>query len=136
MKFLLSLVLVAATTLSVHADIQDPPMNDFGPTRKLGRGFSNILYSSTELPYSMSVLNQREGNAAAFSYGIVRGVGRVLFRVSMGVYEVATFPFTYNGTYKPPYLSDIPWIHGGYQEFPPELGFETRYRYTRLDPLY
>ena len=136
MKVLLSLLLLAATIISVHADIQDPPMNDMGPTRKLGRGLSNILYGATELPNSMSTMNEREGNAAAFSYGVVRGVGRTLFRVSMGVYEVATFPFTYNGTYKAPYLSNIPWIQGGYQEFPPELGFETRYRYVRSDLVY
>jgi len=48
------------------------------------------------------------------------------------VYEVALFPFpTQKGTYYPPYRSDIPWINSGYQEFPPELGFDTRYNYVR-----
>jgi hypothetical protein len=45
---------------------------------------------------------------------------------------MVTFPFpTVKGSYRPPYRSDIPWIKSGYQEFPPELGFETRYNYVR-----
>ena len=35
--------------MSAIADIQDPPANDYGPTRKLGRGFSNLLFASAEL---------------------------------------------------------------------------------------
>ena len=52
--------------------------------------------------------------------------------MGIGLYEIATHPFaTHQGSYRPPYKSNIPWIHGGYEEFPPELGFESRYRYTR-----
>ena len=50
----------------------------------------------------------------------------------MGVYDVVTHPFpTYKDSYRPPYKLDPPWIHGGYEEFPPELGFETRFNYNR-----
>lgn len=136
MKVLLTLALLTASILSLRADIQDPPMNDYGPTRKLGRGISNLAFGITELPQTIAQINDREGNSAALSYGLVRGLGRVLFRTSMGVYEVATFPFTNNGTYQPPYLKNVPWIHGGYQEFPPELGYETRYKYVRSEGSY
>ena len=30
-------------------DIQDPPSNDYGPTRKLGRGLSNFLWLRQKL---------------------------------------------------------------------------------------
>ena len=43
-------------------------------------------------------------------------------------YKVVT---TYKGSYRPPYKLDPPWIHGGFEEFPPELGFETRLDYVR-----
>ena len=80
----------------------------------------------------MTEINFSEGNAAMWSYGIVRGTGRTLARLGFGIYEVTLFPFpTYKGSYRPPYKSDIPWIHCGYSEFPPELGFETRYNYVR-----
>lgn len=137
MKKLLLALSAAALVAPAMADIQDPPLNDYGPTRKLGRGLSNILYGSTEFPYSIAILNDREGNAAAASYGIVKGVGRTLFRLGSGIYEVCTFPFpTYRGGFKPPYRANIPWIHGGYTEFPPELGWQTRKPYCEIPVPY
>ena len=40
----------------VFADIQAPPQSDQGPTRKLGRGLSNLLFAPTEIIDSMSHL--------------------------------------------------------------------------------
>lgn len=135
MKILLSVLLLAFAFPPVFADIQAPPASDYGPTRKLGRGIGNIAFGLTEIPFQMTMINELEGNAAAFSYGLVRGTGRVFARLGFGIYEVALFPFpTHNGTYYPPYRSDIPWINSGYSEFPPELGFETRYDYGRIYP--
>ncbi len=133
MKFPALLALTFALGSSVaFADIQSPPASDYGPTRKLGRGIANIAFGSSELIDSMVSINNFDGNAAAWSYGVVRGAGRTVARLGFGVYEVALFPIpTYKGSYRPPYKSDIPWIHCGYSEFPPELGFETRYDYVR-----
>lgn len=127
-----ALLLLLAFAGTAFADIQAPPASDYGPTRKLGRGLSNIAFGITEIPDSIQAVNYAEGNSAAWGYGLVRGVGRFLARAGYGIYEVALFPFpTKNGTYYPAYRSDIPWINSGYQEFPPELGFDTRYNYSR-----
>ena len=132
MKSLPSIAILFLLSASVFADIQDPPMNDYGPTRKLGRGIANIAFGVTEITSSACEMNEREGNSAGFSYGVVKGTGRFLARLGFGVYEVVTFPFpTTRSSYRPPYRSNIPWINGGYEEFPPELGFQTRYRYVR-----
>lgn len=132
MKILLSLLIVSLLPTAAFADIQDPPMNDFGPTRKLGRGISNIAFGATEIFHNPGEINEREGNAAAASYGVVKGVGRMFVRLHFGFYELFTFPFpTTRSSYRPPYRSNIPWIHGGYEEFPPELGFETKWNYVR-----
>ena len=91
-----------------------------------------IAFGISELSVQPNLMNEREGNAAAFSYGIVKGVGRFLARFGFGIYDTLTFPFpTTRGSYKQPYPSNIPWIHGGMEEFPPELGWETRYHYVR-----
>ena len=130
MKSLLTILLAVAFGAAAYADIQAPPMTDMGPTRKLGRGLSNLLFGFTELPYTVSKVNDSEGNAAALGYGVVKGVGRSLFRFGIGWYEVLTFPAPcYKSSYRPPYASNIPWTLSGYQEFPPELGFESRYDY-------
>ncbi|MEI8107778.1 MAG: exosortase system-associated protein, TIGR04073 family [Verrucomicrobiota bacterium] len=131
MKTLLCFATLAFLSFSAFADIQDPVMNDYGPTRKLGRGMANVVWASTELIYSPTMVNVQEGNSSAWSFGIVKGLGRFFYRMGFGFYEMGTFPFaTYKGSYNTPYKSNIPWIHGGLEEFPPELGFETRYRYT------
>ncbi len=133
MKTLLcSLAILSSMGAGALGDIHDPPMNDHGPTRKLGRGIANVAFAAVELSINPTEINEREGNAAGFSYGVVKGVGRFFFRIGMGVYDIATFPIpTYKGSYRPPYKLDPPWIHGGYEEFPPELGFESRYDYVR-----
>ena len=137
MKKLLLALSVVALAAPAMADIQDPPLNDYGPTRKLGRAVSNILYGSTEFPHSIALINEREGNSAAASYGILKGVGRTVFRLGSGVYELFTFPFpTYRGSFRPPYRSNIPWIHGGYTEFPPELGWQNRKKYNEIETVY
>ena len=121
-----------AIASSALADIQDPPGNDYGPTRKLGRGFGNFLFASTELPHSICNVNRTEGNSAAASYGVVRGLGRSTARHFTGLYEIFTFAApTYHNSYRPVLRSDVPWIHGGYSEFPPELGFESKHTYCR-----
>ena len=124
-------LLFGFATLSL-ADIQDPPSNDYGPMRKLGRGISNVLFGWSEIPVTIAKINQDEGNSAAGGYGVVRGVGRGFMRLQAGIFEILTFPIPLiRGTYYPVLESDIPWIHAGYQEFPPELGFETKYPYVR-----
>ena len=44
MKALLTTALVLGFATHGFADIQDPPSNDYGPTRKLGRGLSNLVF--------------------------------------------------------------------------------------------
>lgn len=131
MQPLVALLTVALVT-GAMADIQDPPGNDYGPTRKLGRGIGNFLFASTELPHSVGEINRTEGNAAAASYGVVRGLGRSTARHFTGLYEIFTFAApTHHASYRPVLANKIPWIHGGYSEFPPELGFESKHTYCR-----
>ena len=89
-------------TQACFGDIQDPPANDFGPTRKLA------------------------------GCGVVRGVGRSAARHVAGLLEILTFPFpTWRDSYYPMLPPEIPYIHAGYSEFPPELGNESKYPYVR-----
>jgi len=113
------------------ADIQNPPMMDMGPTRKLSRGFANILWGWSELPQTLCIINETEGNSASWSYGFIKGFGRSLFRFGVGWYEVITFPAPcYKSSYRPAYINvSTPWKQFDFQEFPPELGWETRYTY-------
>ena len=47
--------------------------------------------------------------------------------------EILTWPFPsfLRGSYYPILPSDIPYIHAGFAEFPPEVGNESKYPYVR-----
>ncbi len=133
MKKMMSVAVIAAAfTNSAVADIQDPPSNDYGPTRKLGRGLSNLFLGSSEIPVTVCKTSKEEGNSAAAGYGVVRGVGRAASRHVAGFLEILSWPFpVWRQSYYPLLPSDVPWIHAGYSEFPPELGNESKYPYVR-----
>ncbi|MBA2271685.1 MAG: exosortase system-associated protein, TIGR04073 family [Chthoniobacterales bacterium] len=132
MKTLVAAALLIGLVGLCRADIHDPPSNQHGPTRKLGRAVSNILYGWSELPTTIAKVNETEGNSAAAGYGVVRGVGRSVMRMQAGIFELLTWPIpAVRGSYYPVLASDTHWIHSGYKEFPPELGNESRYPYVR-----
>jgi putative exosortase-associated protein (TIGR04073 family) len=132
MKNLIVVTVMLGLMGSSFGDIQDPPSNDYGPTRKLGRGLSNFFLAPAEIPVTVAKINTDEGNAAAAGYGVVRGVGRSATRHVAGLLEILLWPFpAWRESYYPILPSDIPYIHAGYSEFPPELGNESKYPYVR-----
>src|SRR6266567_3519188 len=92
MKNLIVVVLILGFVGSSLADIQDPPANDYGPTRKLGRGLSNFFLAPAEVFVTVTTINTYDGNSAAAGYGVVRGVGRSATRHVAGLLEILTFP--------------------------------------------
>jgi putative exosortase-associated protein (TIGR04073 family) len=132
MKNLVIIPLMLGLVGSSFGDIQDPPSNDYGPTRKLGRGLSNFFIAPAEVFVTVTTINTYDGNSAAAGYGVVRGVGRSAARHVAGLLEILTFPFpAWRESYYPMLPPDIPYIHAGYSEFPPELGNESKYPYVR-----
>ena len=132
MKRLTAISLMLGLVGTVLGDIQDPPANDYGPTRKLGRGISNFFIAPAEVFVTVTTVNTYDGNSAAAGYGVVRGVGRSGARHIAGLIEMLTFPFPiWRDSYYPMLPPDIPNIHAGYSEFPPELGNESKYPYVR-----
>src|SRR5213076_569 len=96
MRTILAFAAGIALAGGAFADIQDPPSNDYGPTRKLGRGLSNFFIAPAELPVTIAKINTDEGNAAASGYGVIRGTGRAFARFGVGFYEVLLWPFPVN----------------------------------------
>ena len=56
MKILVFLAGLALAS-SALADIHDPPSNDYGPTRKLGRGLSNFFLAPAEIVVTVATVN-------------------------------------------------------------------------------
>jgi len=90
-----------------------------------------MVFGMTEIPVTIAEMNDRHGNSGLM-HGVVFGVGRTIARLGAGVYEFSTFPIpTYRGGYASPVPSVRPWVQGGFEELPPELGFESRFSYGR-----
>jgi len=140
MKRLLLSTLLLAVAGAAYADIQAPPASEYTSTRKLGRAVGNILFGIEELPVTMIRWTGTEGDYAGFSVGIVEGFTRTFTRMGYGFYELVTFwAPTYKCTYRPPYQGSCgrnglkeynTW--SGFTEFPDELGFQSKYNYSRL----
>ena len=139
MKKLLVIASALVTLTAVaSADIQAPPGSTYTATRKLGRALSNIVYGLVEIPEQVVRKTESYGRKAGYTYGVVDGTSRAMRRLGYGFYELFTFTCpTYRGTFKPPYErcgedNRIEMnVHDGLSEFPPELGFDTGYSYTR-----
>ncbi len=129
---------VIALTGIAAADIQAPPGSTYTSTRKLGRALSNIVYGVAEIPEQIVRKTDDHGRKAGWSWGLVDGTSRAMRRVGYGFYELFTFTCpTYRGTFKPPYerCGEDNRIQmnpsDGLSEFPPELGPESYFRYSR-----
>jgi putative exosortase-associated protein (TIGR04073 family) len=132
-KFSLLALITLALIENTSADIHDPPVNDYGPTRKFGRGLSNFLFASSELSDTVCKVNKTEGNIAAAGYGVARGLGRSTIRHFTGLCEILTFAVpAHPENYRPVLPDNIRSIHRGYSEFAPELGNESKYPYCRV----
>jgi len=71
------------------------------PMRQLGRGISNLFLGIREIPNSIGQVNRTDGDVAAITFGLFRGIGRFLTREAVGVLEVVTFPMGWGPIIEP-----------------------------------
>ena len=101
-------------------------------SNKKAAGTRRMVSNACQTRNSVNQINQTEGNSAGAGYGVWKGAGRTAARQLAGLVEILTFPFPiWHNSYQPLLPSDIPYIHGGYAEFPPEVGNESKYPYVR-----
>ena len=113
MKRILALaLLIAATSLTVRADISMPVRDSFYD--KMGRGIADVAFSSSELLDSQYGMIETEGNTVAFCKGfLVQGISRMVMDMGHGIFEITTAPFptqpcdSYRTNKLPPYDSMV-----------------------------
>lgn len=93
-------ILVGLTIFLLTAAFTAPAYCD-GPAKKLGRGLSNTITFPFEMYYRFVEVNDSDGLIAALTWGVLKGIGRSVVRLAVGVYEVATFPFPVPEDYMP-----------------------------------
>src|SRR2546428_8873999 len=99
---LLGLLLAAIFTAPLgHAQSTDQPPSGHNALRKLGRGFSNLLFGVVEVPNQYTKAVSEHGGAAGITYGLPKGFVRWFMREGVGGYEIGTFPIPFPHGYKP-----------------------------------
>ena len=77
--------------------------------RKVGRGLAAMTTSFLEIPGNIVKTNREKGAAAAATLGFATGLGKLVTRTLVGVYEFISAPFAVPPGYKPILDPEFPW---------------------------
>ena len=102
------LPVVGLLTLLVLFFSTGPSASGDDALRRFGRGIANLTWGWTDLPLTMHSEDVMYGPAAAYSYGIVKGLAKVVSRAAVGVYEVGFFYLPFPEAYWPILKPEFP----------------------------
>lgn len=76
---------------------------------KAGRGLAAMTTGFLELPGNMVAETNKSGPAVGMTLGFVKGLGGIVVRELVGVYEFVTAPFPVPAGYRPILKPEYPW---------------------------
>ena len=77
--------------------------------RKFGRGLAGMTTAFLEVPGNMVEQTHKRGAAEGIPLGFAIGLGMIVPRVLVGVYEFITAPFPAPPGYRPILQPEFPW---------------------------
>ena len=81
----------------------------YDAARKFGRGLAGMTTCFLELPGNIVKTSRERGVGWGVTLGFVEGLGRLVVRPLVGVYEFVTAPFPVPAGYKPILEPEFPW---------------------------
>jgi putative exosortase-associated protein (TIGR04073 family) len=81
----------------------------YTPARKAGRGLAAMTCGFLEIPGNMVAETRRRGPGYGLTLGFAMGLGRVVVRELVGVYELLSSPFPLPAGYGPIIDPEFPW---------------------------
>jgi putative exosortase-associated protein (TIGR04073 family) len=78
-------------------------------SRKFGRGLADVTTGFLELPGNTVVETEKNGAAAGIPIGMAKGLGMIVARELVGVYEIVSAPFPVPEGYRAPIRPEFPW---------------------------
>ena len=85
--------------------------------RKLGRGLAAMTTGFLELPGNMVVETREHGPAEGIPLGFAKGLGMIIPRELVGVYEFLSAPFPAPADFRPILQPEFPWQY--FEHAPP-----------------
>jgi len=107
-RWLLTLALLAA--LAAPAGAQTA-------ARKFGRGLAGMTAAFLEVPGNMVAETRAHGAGEGIPLGFAKGLGMIIPRVLVGVYEFVSAPFAFPEGYRPILQPEFPWDY--FENAPP-----------------
>jgi putative exosortase-associated protein (TIGR04073 family) len=89
--------------------------------RKFGRGFAAMTTAFLEVPGNMVAETRERGAGEGIPLGFAKGLGMIVPRVLVGVWEVISAPFPAPAGYRPILHPEFPWgyFEAGTRPAPP-----------------
>jgi putative exosortase-associated protein (TIGR04073 family) len=90
--------------------------------RKAGRGLAGMTTAFLEVPGNMVAETRAEGPGMGIPLGFAKGLGMIVPRVLVGVWEFVTAPFPLPAGFRPILQPEFPWSYfegGGRRAAPP-----------------
>src|SRR5215510_8200055 len=87
--------------------------------RKCLRGLAGMTTSVLELPGNMVAETRTKGAAEGIPLGFAKGLGMIVVRTLVGVYEFLSAPFPAPAGYRPIIQPEFPWGYFERSEPPP-----------------
>ncbi len=101
-------------------------------TRKFGRGLAGMVAGFLEVPGNMVAETRAKGPAEGLPLGFVKGLGMIVVRELVGVYEFVSAPFPAPADYRPIIEPEFPWSYFQESSSPPPP--HTRHSHRRSPP--
>ena len=89
----------------------DGRATEYTPARKAGRGLAAITTGFLEVPGNMVAETRRSGLARGLTLGFVKGLGGIVVRELVGVYDFVSAPIAVPGGYRPLIEPEFPWSY-------------------------
>jgi putative exosortase-associated protein (TIGR04073 family) len=77
--------------------------------RKVGRGLAGMTLGFLEVPGNIVAETRSRGPAWGFTLGFATGLGKIVVRELVGVYEFVTAPFPIPAGFQPIIQPEFPW---------------------------
>jgi putative exosortase-associated protein (TIGR04073 family) len=84
---------------------------EYTAARKAGRGLAAMTTSFLEVPGNMVAESRERGPGMGMPLGFVFGLGKIVVRVLVGVYEFVSSPFEAPAGFEPIIEPEFPWSY-------------------------
>ena len=100
---------IAVATFVVLSLVVVSPAAAQTAARKAGRGLAGMTAAFLEVPGNMVAETRARGAGEGIPLGFAKGLGMIIPRVLVGVYELLSAPFEAPAGYRPILQPEFPW---------------------------